>query len=55
VTEHFGYHTGQIVYITKLKRGEDLKFWRLPVVKPPVEKVEKRELQASVPAGAART
>lgn len=55
VTEHFGYHAGQIVYITKLKRGEDLKFWRLPVIKPPVEKAEKRELHAPVPAGAART
>jgi uncharacterized damage-inducible protein DinB len=55
VTEHFGYHTGQIIYITKLKRGEDLRFWRLPVIKPPVEKVEKHELRASVPAGAART
>jgi uncharacterized damage-inducible protein DinB len=55
VTEHFGYHTGQIIYITKLKRGEDLRFWRLPVIKPPVEKVEKHELHASVPAGAART
>lgn len=55
VTEHFGYHTGQIIYITKLKRGEDLRFWRLPVIKSPVEKVEKHELHASVPAGAART
>lgn len=54
VTEHFGYHAGQIVYITKLKRGEDLKFWRLPLIKPPAEKAEKRELRAFVPAGAAR-
>ena len=33
VVEHFAYHTGQIVYITKLKRGRDLKFTRLPVMK----------------------
>jgi uncharacterized damage-inducible protein DinB len=33
VVEHFAYHTGQIVYITKLKRGRDLKFTRLPVIK----------------------
>ncbi|HLW78148.1 MAG TPA: DUF1572 family protein [Terriglobia bacterium] len=30
VTEHFAYHTGQIIFVTKLKRGEDLKFTRLP-------------------------
>lgn len=33
VVEHFGYHTGQIIYITKLKRTQDLKFTRLPVIK----------------------
>jgi uncharacterized damage-inducible protein DinB len=33
VAEHFGYHTGQIIYITKLKRAQDLRFTRLPVVK----------------------
>ena len=33
VTEHFGYHTGQIIYITKLKRAQDLRFTRLPGVK----------------------
>lgn len=33
VAEHFGYHTGQIVYITKLKRAQDLRFTRLPVIK----------------------
>ncbi len=33
VSEHFGYHTGQIIYITKLKRGRDLRFTRLPVMK----------------------
>lgn len=38
VAEHFGRHTGQIIYITKLKRGQDLRFTRLPRVKPPAEK-----------------
>jgi uncharacterized damage-inducible protein DinB len=38
VAEHFGYHTGQIIYITKLKRGQDLRFTRLPVVKPAMKK-----------------
>ena len=38
VTEHFGYHTGQIIYITKLKRGQDLRFTRLPVIKPAIKK-----------------
>lgn len=33
VVEHFGYHTGQIIYIAKLKRAQDLKFTRLPVIK----------------------
>jgi hypothetical protein len=28
VVEHFGMHYGQIVYITKLLRGEDLGFYR---------------------------
>ena len=30
VTEHFAYHTGQIIYVTKLLRGVDLKFTHLP-------------------------
>jgi uncharacterized damage-inducible protein DinB len=30
VSEHFAYHTGQIIYVTKLLRGVDLKFTRLP-------------------------
>jgi uncharacterized damage-inducible protein DinB len=33
VTEHFGYHTGQIIYITKLKRAKDLRFTQLPVIR----------------------
>src|SRR4051812_15627343 len=28
VVEHFGLHYGQIVYITKMLRGEDLGFYR---------------------------
>jgi len=38
VTEHFGYHSGQIIYITKLKRAQDLKFTHLPVIKPAIKK-----------------
>lgn len=30
VYEHFSYHTGQIIYLTKMKRGKDLRFTRLP-------------------------
>lgn len=30
VTEHFAFHTGQILYATKLLRGRDLDFTRLP-------------------------
>lgn len=29
VVEHFSYHTGQIIYITKMRTGEDLKFWNV--------------------------
>jgi len=29
VVEHFSYHTGQIIYITKLSEGRDLKFYNL--------------------------
>jgi hypothetical protein len=34
VSEHFSYHAGQIIYVTKLKRGTDLRFTRLPATKP---------------------
>jgi len=34
VTEHFAYHTGQIILITKMRRREDLGFTRLPGDKP---------------------
>ena len=30
VLEHVAYHTGQIIYVTKLKRAKDLGFTRLP-------------------------
>jgi uncharacterized damage-inducible protein DinB len=30
VTEHFAFHAGQILYVTKLLKGEDLGFTRLP-------------------------
>ena len=33
VAEHFAFHAGQIIYVTKLKRGRDLKFTRLPAQK----------------------
>lgn len=29
VVEHFSYHTGQIIYITKMRAGEDLQFWNV--------------------------
>ncbi len=29
VVEHFAYHTGQIVYITKFRQGVDLRFYQL--------------------------
>ena len=34
VTEHFAYHTGQIILITKMRRRKDLGFTRLPGEKP---------------------
>ncbi len=30
VAEHFAFHAGQIIYVTKLKCGKDLRFTRLP-------------------------
>jgi hypothetical protein len=30
VVEHFGMHTGQIIWIAKLHRGEDLQLWKPP-------------------------
>jgi uncharacterized damage-inducible protein DinB len=34
VAEHFAYHTGQVIYVTKLKLGVDLHFTQLPNYKP---------------------
>ena len=33
VTTHFSYHAGQIIYLSKLKRGRDLHFTKLPTLK----------------------
>jgi len=30
VAEHFAFHTGQIIYVTKMRHGTDLGFTRLP-------------------------
>lgn len=38
VAEHFAFHAGQIIFVTKLKCGKDLKFTRLPAQ----QKTEKR-------------
>jgi uncharacterized damage-inducible protein DinB len=32
VVEHFGMHTGQIILLSKLRTGEDLKLWQPPHV-----------------------
>lgn len=29
VVEHFSTHTGQIIYVAKLRKGEDLGFWEV--------------------------
>jgi uncharacterized damage-inducible protein DinB len=31
VTEHFGMHTGQIIWIAKARTGSDLRLWEPPV------------------------
>jgi hypothetical protein len=31
VTEHFGMHTGQIIWIAKARTGTDLRLWEPPV------------------------
>jgi uncharacterized damage-inducible protein DinB len=33
VTNHLSYHVGQIIYLTKLRQGRDLRFTRLPSVR----------------------
>jgi uncharacterized damage-inducible protein DinB len=30
VVEHFGMHTGQIIVLTKARKGDDLKLWQPP-------------------------
>jgi uncharacterized damage-inducible protein DinB len=40
VAEHFAFHTGQIIFVTKLKRGEDLRFTRLPGERKSGKKME---------------
>jgi len=32
VVAHFSHHTGQIIYLTKLKRGRDLRLTKLPAI-----------------------
>lgn len=44
VTEHFAYHCGQIVFVTKLKWRKDLGFTRLPKEKP------QKRISARLPA-----
>jgi len=41
VTEHFAYHTGQIIYLTKLQLGVDLGFTRLPGEKAKPQRARK--------------
>ena len=35
VYQHFSHHAGQIIYLTKLKHGKDMRFTELPVIKKP--------------------
>jgi uncharacterized damage-inducible protein DinB len=44
VAEHFSHHAGQIVLLTKILRGKDLKFTQLP------EERKKKENAGSIPA-----
>ena len=30
VVEHFGMHTGQVIYLSKMRGGRDLELWRPP-------------------------
>ncbi len=38
VVDHFALHAGQILYITKMRRGRDLKFTKLPGERRPSPK-----------------
>src|SRR5262245_15865979 len=42
VAEHFSYHAGQIIYLTKMKRGKDLRFTRLPRTQSAPKRTAKR-------------
>jgi uncharacterized damage-inducible protein DinB len=42
VFEHFSHHAGQIIFITKLKRGTDLRFTHLPPIKKPKQPPARR-------------
>ena len=53
VYEHFAYHAGQIMYVTKLKCGKDLRFTHLPVKKRS-ELPENDERCPVTPTGAPR-
>ena len=44
VTEHFSHHTGQVILLTKMLSGRDLKFTHLP------EERKKKESPRSIPA-----
>src|SRR5208337_3116800 len=44
VAEHFSHHTGQIILLTKMLGGKDLKFTHLP------EEKKKKERRGSIPA-----
>ncbi|MFB3922692.1 MAG: DUF1572 family protein [Terriglobia bacterium] len=41
VTEHFAYHAGQIILITKMRRRRDLKFTHLPKQQPQPARVRR--------------
>lgn len=34
VTQHLSYHAGQIIFVTKMKTGRDLRFTKLPPLRP---------------------
>lgn len=48
VAEHFAFHAGQIIYVTKLKRGKDLKFTRLPAKKKNRRKAAARTTKSAI-------
>ena len=46
---HFTYHAGQIVYVTKMKRGQDLGFTKLAPLKPTSSKTPAKHRTAPRP------